>query len=41
MFLHRLHYGKVWEGFVLPESNRTIFMGAEFQANIKPGGAMK
>jgi uncharacterized protein YndB with AHSA1/START domain len=32
---------KVWEGFVSPESNRTIFMGAEFQADITPGGSMK
>jgi uncharacterized protein YndB with AHSA1/START domain len=32
---------KVWEGFVSPESNRTNFMGAEFQADIKPGGSMK
>jgi uncharacterized protein YndB with AHSA1/START domain len=31
----------VWEGFVSPESNRTIFMGADFQADMKPGGSMK
>ena len=29
---------KVWEGFVSPESNRTIFSGAELQADFKPGG---
>ncbi len=29
---------KVWEGFVSPESNRIIFSGAEFQADLKPGG---
>jgi uncharacterized protein YndB with AHSA1/START domain len=29
---------KVWEGFVSPESNRIIFAGAEFQADLKPGG---
>jgi len=31
---------KVWEGFVSPESNHIIFMGADFQANLKPGGLM-
>jgi uncharacterized protein YndB with AHSA1/START domain len=31
---------KVWEGFVSPESNRIIFMGAELEADLKPGGAM-
>jgi uncharacterized protein YndB with AHSA1/START domain len=31
---------KVWEGFVSPETNRIIFMGAEFQADFKPGGSM-
>jgi uncharacterized protein YndB with AHSA1/START domain len=29
---------KVWEGFVSPESNRIIFMGAELEADLKPGG---
>jgi uncharacterized protein YndB with AHSA1/START domain len=29
---------KVWEGFVSPESNCIIFSGAEFQADLKPGG---
>lgn len=29
---------KVWEGFVSPESNRIIFSGADFQADLKPGG---
>jgi uncharacterized protein YndB with AHSA1/START domain len=32
---------KVWEGFVSPETNRVIFMGAEFEADLKPGGYMR
>ena len=31
---------KVWDGFVSKEANRTIFMGAEFEVELKPGGAM-
>jgi uncharacterized protein YndB with AHSA1/START domain len=31
---------KVWEGFVSPGSNRVIFAGAEFEADLKPGGSM-
>ena len=31
---------KVWEGFVSPESNRIIFLGAELEADLKPGGSM-
>jgi Uncharacterized conserved protein len=31
---------KVWEGFVSQESNRIIFAGADFQADMKPGGAL-
>ncbi len=31
---------KVWEGFVSQESNRIIFAGADFQADVKPGGAL-
>lgn len=31
---------KVWDGFVSKEANRTIFMGADFEADLKPGGAM-
>lgn len=31
---------KVWEGFVSTESNRIIFMGAELEADLKPGGSM-
>ena len=31
---------KVWDGFVSKETNRTIFMGAEFEVELKPGGAM-
>ena len=32
---------KVWEGFVSPESNRTIFSGADFLADLKPGGLLQ
>ncbi|MGC2161485.1 MAG: SRPBCC domain-containing protein [Silvibacterium sp.] len=32
---------KVWEGFVSAESNRILFMGAELEADLKPGGAMR
>ncbi|MGA2812378.1 MAG: SRPBCC domain-containing protein [Candidatus Acidiferrum sp.] len=31
---------KVWDGFVSEESNRIIFGGAEFQADLKPGGSL-
>lgn len=31
---------KVWDGFISPESNRIIFQGAEFQADLKPGGTL-
>jgi uncharacterized protein YndB with AHSA1/START domain len=31
---------QVWIGFVSKEANRTIFMGAEFDIDLKPGGAM-
>ena len=31
---------KVWEGFVSPESNRVLFMGAELEADFRPGGSM-
>lgn len=31
---------KVWEGFVSQESNSVLFMGAEFQLDAKPGGAL-
>jgi uncharacterized protein YndB with AHSA1/START domain len=31
---------KVWDGFVSKETNRTIFMGADFQVDLEPGGAM-
>jgi uncharacterized protein YndB with AHSA1/START domain len=31
---------KVWEGFVSKEANRTIFLGAEFEVDLRPGGAM-
>ena len=32
---------KVWDGFVSPESNRIIFAGAEFHADLKPGGSLQ
>lgn len=31
---------RVWEGLVSPESNRVIFAGADFQADLRVGGAM-
>ena len=31
---------KVWEGFVSKEANRTIFLGAEFEVQLIPGGSM-
>jgi uncharacterized protein YndB with AHSA1/START domain len=31
---------KVWSGFVSKEANRTIFMGADFDIDLEPGGAM-
>ena len=31
---------KVWDGFVSKETNQTIFMGAEFEVGLKPGGSM-
>jgi uncharacterized protein YndB with AHSA1/START domain len=31
---------KIWDGFVSPESNRIIFLGANFEADLKPGGSM-
>lgn len=31
---------KVWNGFVSKEANRTIFMGADFDVDLRPGGAM-
>jgi uncharacterized protein YndB with AHSA1/START domain len=31
---------KVWDGFVSKEANRTIFMGADFDVDLKPGGVM-
>jgi uncharacterized protein YndB with AHSA1/START domain len=29
---------RVWDGFVSRESNRIIFSGADFEADLKPGG---
>jgi uncharacterized protein YndB with AHSA1/START domain len=31
---------QVWNGFVSKEANQTIFMGAKFEVDLKPGGAM-
>ena len=31
---------KVWDGFVSKDANRTIFMGADFDVELKPGGVM-
>jgi uncharacterized protein YndB with AHSA1/START domain len=31
---------KVWDGFVSKEINQKIFMGAEFEVDLRPGGAM-
>jgi uncharacterized protein YndB with AHSA1/START domain len=31
---------KVWDGFVSKEANKTIFMGADFDVDLRPGGAM-
>src|SRR6201996_238312 len=31
---------KVWDGFVSKEANRTIFMGADFEIDLNPGGLM-
>ena len=30
----------VWNGFVSKEANHTIFMGADFEVDLRPGGAM-
>ena len=31
---------KVWNGFVSKEANQTIFMGADFEADLRPGGTI-
>jgi uncharacterized protein YndB with AHSA1/START domain len=31
---------KVWDGFVSKEANQKIFMGADFEVELRPGGAM-
>jgi len=31
---------KVWDGFVSREANQKIFMGADFEIDLKPGGSM-
>src|SRR5258708_38841287 len=30
----------VWDGFVSEEANQKIFMGVDFELDLKPGGAM-
>ena len=30
----------VWNGFVSKEANQQIFMGADFEVDLRPGGAM-
>jgi uncharacterized protein YndB with AHSA1/START domain len=32
---------KLWEGLTSRDSNRIIFMGADFEADLQPGGSMK
>jgi uncharacterized protein YndB with AHSA1/START domain len=32
---------KLWEGLLSPESNRIIFAGADFEADLKAGGHLK
>ena len=31
---------RVWDGFVSKEDNKTIFMGADFDIELQPGGRM-
>ena len=31
---------KVWDGFVSKEANRIIFIGVDFEVDLRPGGAM-
>ncbi len=31
---------QVWDGCISKEANRTMFMGADFDVELKPGGAM-
>src|ERR1700683_386480 len=31
---------KVWDGLVSKEANRKIFVGADFEVDLKPGGSM-
>jgi uncharacterized protein YndB with AHSA1/START domain len=31
---------KVWDGFVSKEANQKIFAGADFEVDLRPGGAM-
>ena len=31
---------KVWNGFVSKEANQAIFMGADFEVDLRPGGVM-
>ncbi len=31
---------KVWDGFISKEANQKIFMGADFEVDLQPGGLM-
>ncbi len=31
---------QVWDGFVSKQANKTIFMGADFDVQLQPGGSM-
>ena len=31
---------KVWDGFISKDANQQIFMGADFEVELRPGGEM-
>ena len=31
---------KVWDGFISKEANQQIFVGADFEVELRPGGTM-
>jgi hypothetical protein len=37
-FLYRSKAEQVWQGLISQESNRIIFMGADFESDLRPGG---
>ena len=41
VFYFAVNPEKLWQGLVSPESNRVIFAGADFEADVKAGGSMK